>query len=86
MKKEYESVTTGIIKGLFYISLTAVVYFLIFSNAEKVLALLTTKNYAAPAFSMITVVLVAYLLGTGINKLIKVTLERALESQKLREE
>lgn len=86
IKNKYESVTTGIIKGLFYISLTAAVYFLVFSNAQKVLDLLTTKNYTAPAFSMITVVVVAYLLGTGINKLIKSTLERALESQNLREE
>lgn len=86
IKKEYESVTTGIMKGLFYISLTAVVYFLVFSHSQKVLELLTTKTYTAPIFAMTTVVVVAYLLGTGINKLIKVTLERALESQNLREE
>jgi len=58
----------------------------VFFNADRLLVLMTAKNYLAPLISMTIVVVAAYLLGTGINKLIKNTLEQALESQKLREE
>ncbi|MFZ5595723.1 MAG: hypothetical protein ACOY31_01765 [Bacillota bacterium] len=85
-KEKNESVLSGIMKGLFFLALTAIVYFLVFSNSQKVLDLLSTKNYTAPIISMSIILLVSYLFGTGINKLIKSTLERALESQKLREE
>ncbi|KJS00870.1 MAG: hypothetical protein VR68_06130 [Peptococcaceae bacterium BRH_c4a] len=85
-KERNETAITGIIKGFFYLSLAGVVYFLVFFNANKLTGLLTAKNFFAPLISMSIVVLVAYLLGTGINKLIKNTLEQALESQKMREE
>lgn len=86
IKKEYESVATGILKGLLYLALTAVVYYFVFSNGPKVLELLTSQTYIAPLIAMSLVVLVAFLMGSGINKLIKSTLEKALESQNLREE
>ena len=86
IKKEYESVTAGIIKGFLYLSIVAALYYFIFTHSQRLLELLTTKTYWSALAAMALTVVVAYLLGTGINKLIKSTLERALESQKLREE
>lgn len=85
-KEKKETMIIGIIKAFFYFSLTALVYLGVFLNGQKMLDLLTTKTYTAPIISMTVVVLTAFLLGSGINIIIKHTLERALVSQNLREE
>jgi hypothetical protein len=86
IKKEYESVTTGLFKGFLYLIVVAALYYFIFTHSQKLLDFLTIKTYWSALGVMALTVLVSYLFGTGINKLIKNTLERALESQRLREE
>jgi len=81
-----ESKKAGLVKAFLYAVATALVYYLIFSNTDKLMDIITRKDYIAPAVTMSITLLVASLLGTAVAKFLKHTLEKALDSQCMREE
>lgn len=86
MRIVIESKRAGLVKALIYAIATVVVYILVFTNQEKFLEVLSRKDYLASIFSMGFTVFVAALYGTAVSKFLKHTLEKALESQCMREE
>ncbi|MGQ9557750.1 MAG: hypothetical protein ACUVTU_07325 [Desulfurispora sp.] len=74
------------LKALVYLIAAGVAYYLVFTHARELLSIMSSKTIKAPLVSMSIVVVVAYLYGTAVAKLIKHTLEDKLSSQNLREE
>ncbi|WP_066640650.1 hypothetical protein [Desulfolucanica intricata] len=85
-EKKIETKSAAMVKAAFYLVAAIIIYFLVFSNAKALLEILTCKTYVASLVSMGIAVSVAFIYGTAISKFFKHTLEKALESQILREE
>lgn len=86
MKVVIESRRAGLGKAFVYGIATLIIYALFFSNQQLVFDILARKDYVSALFSMGLTVLVASVFGTAVSKFLKHTLEKALESQCLREE
>lgn len=85
-EKKEESRRKELLKALVYGVAALIVYLLVFSNSDYVLEILFSKSWQAPLLSITLVLLVSFLYGSCTSKFFKHTLEKALESQTLREE
>ncbi len=81
MQNKTETRKAGIVKAFMYLAAAAVVYTLVFTNQQKLLVVLSRKDYVAPIFTMSFTVFIAMLYGTATSKFLKHTLEYALKSQ-----
>ncbi len=84
--KQGENKRSAMIKALFGLLGTALLYYIVFTNSPTILEILKSKTYLAPLTSMGIVLLASFIYGTSVGKLLKHTLEERLKSQQLREE
>lgn len=84
--KTKETKTAGLLKAFLYGVVTVILYYVIFTHTQLLLDLAEKKTYWSALTFMAITLLVASIYGTAVSKLLKHTLEKALESQRLREE
>jgi len=85
-KKKVETKRVGLLKALIYGIVSVIFYVLVFTHTDYVLDILFSETIKAPILSMTLALLASGLYGTCTSKFLKHTLEKALESQQLREE
>ncbi|MTI83224.1 MAG: hypothetical protein FH756_04815 [Firmicutes bacterium] len=84
--KKLETKRAGLFKALIYGVVSVIFYVLVFTHTDYILAILFSKTIKAPILSIALALLASGLYGTCTSKFFKHTLEKALESQQLREE